>query len=218
MTPVLAVALAAGIVGGGTPAALGLLVLAWTAPVPALVVVAGSVLLAARRPGRRGRSDPGSEASRIVALSGELRGGATLRSALGTLSPDVARLAVAGRPVAELAAAVEEALPNHGRLVSSVTLLADRLGGSVAALFEELAAVALDADDLARELRVAAAPAYVQGAIVGGLPLLALVRLLVSGDVGATGSPVAAAAAAVGVVLVAAGVLTVAVLVRRSSR
>jgi len=216
VTPALAVALAAGIVAGGAPAVLGLLVLAWTAPVPALVVVAGSVLAAAR--GRRGRSDAGSEASRIVALAGELRGGATLRSALGTLSPDVARLAVAGRPVAELAAAVEEALPSHGRLVASVTLLADRLGGSVAALFEELAAVALDADDLARELRVAAAPAYVQGAIVGGLPLLALVRLLVSGDVGAAGSPVAAAAAVVGVVLVSAGVLAVAVLVRRASR
>lgn len=206
-----AVALAAGMAAGVPFPVLGLLALAWWAPVPALV--AGGAFLVARRPRDRG---PGSEASRIVALAAELRAGATLRAALGALSPSAGRLAAAGRPVDEVVAAVGEALPRHGALVGAVTALSDRLGGPVAPLFEELALAALEADELDREVRVATAPAYVQGAIVGGLPLVALARL--AGGLSETSGPAAAVSVAVGVTLVLAGVVTVAVLVRRATR
>lgn len=216
MTPGLAAGLAAGLIGGIPPLVLGIIALAWSAPLPALVLLTGAAVI-----GARGRSaEPSSEAARIVALASELRGGATLRSALGTLSTPLARLALAGRPVEELVAAIEEALPRHGQMVGAVALLADRLGGSVAVMFEELAVAALEVDELAREVRVATAPAYVQGAIVGGIPVLALVRLVASGGLGALAAsgPAGSAVAVAGVGLISLGVVTVAVLVRRSIR
>lgn len=216
MTPGLAAGLAAGLIGGMPPLVLGIIALAWSAPLPALVLVTGVAFI-----GSRGRNpEPSSEAARIVALASELRGGATLRSALGTLSAPVARLSLAGRPVEELVAAIEDALPRHGQMVGAIALLADRLGGSVAVMFEELAVAALEVDELAREVRVATAPAYLQGAIVGGIPLLALIRLLASGGLGvlAASGPAGTAVAVAGVGLISLGVVTVAVLVRRSIR
>lgn len=215
MTLSVILAVAAGVAAGVPFPVLGLLATAWWAPVPALALAAAGAFSGARRsPGK----EPGSEASRIVSLAAELRAGATLRAALGTLSPVVGRLAAAGRPVDELVDAVGEALPRHGALVGAVTVLADRIGGSVAPLFEELAVAALEADELDREVRIATAPAYVQGAIVGGLPLVAMVRLVASGAVSEASGAGTVVAVAVGVALVAAGVVAVAVLVRRATR
>lgn len=216
MTPGLAAGLAAGLLAGVPLAVLALLAVAWSAPLPASALVAGGAAVAVRRRRRM----PRSEAARLVAIASELRSGASLRASIGTLSARLARLALAGRPVGELVPEIESALPRNGALVGTVVALADRLGGSVASMFEELAVQALEADELARELGVAAAPALLQGVIVGGVPVIALVRLVISGRLVelASSGPAGAALVLVGVGLVLVGVGTVAALVRRSAR
>lgn len=215
--------LAWGLVSGVHPVVLALAAAAVLAPLPtaALVSIAAAWM-------RWPRTAPplDSEAGVLVALAGELRAGASLRQAVAAVAgehpalAEAARLAAIGRPMGEVAAAVELSLPTHGRPAAAALRLAHRVGGAPAALFDELAVQALDADEMRNELKAAVSPALLQGAVVGGIPALALIWMATTGrlvEVAGSG-PVGAAMVTLGAGLVLLGSLTVAGLVWRAAR
>lgn len=97
-------------------------------------------------------------------VASELRSGATLRSALlaSARSLDVAIRSTDPddlAPVDAVAAAVVSELPALSPELESVVQASARSGGAVADLFDELSAITIAQNEIAREVRVASAPA-----------------------------------------------------------
>ncbi len=167
--------LAAGLASGISPLRLALLALVRFQPEAASVTVLG--LCAPGWLARRGA--PNREVVFFQGVAAELRAGAGLRGALAAASqrtPDLAldgvrRLAEIGRPIEEVAAVLSKALPVHGRLAAAAVGAAGRSGGSVAGLFDRLALISVEDEELAKETRTAAVQGKLSALIVGGLPL-----------------------------------------------
>ncbi|GIU91177.1 MAG: hypothetical protein KatS3mg011_0083 [Acidimicrobiia bacterium] len=201
---------------------LGLAAGAYWWPAPTAVIVGVLSLRSLRS--HPDRTAPDSEI--LVALASELRAGQSLRAALAAVGEghprfgEPARLAAQGRPMAEVADAVETALGDAGRLAAAAFRLAAEVGGAPARLFEDLAVQVLDSEELDRERRAATAPALLQGMVVGGLPLLLLVWMLADGRLAALAASSLAGAVivTVGSSLTLAGVASTAYLVRRATR
>lgn len=197
---------------------LGTVVLAPWAAVPlAMLLLAYGV--AKNRAGHRD-----DEVLAMVALAGELRAGQSLRSAVAALAirdrsfEKASRLAMAGRPMNEVAEAMGEATGRFGQIVSTAFRVAGDSGGGAARTFEQLAAQAMAIDDLEREEKAAAAPAMAQAVIVGGVPALVLGAMLVGGRIGETFSsgPVQAFSVGVGSLLVVVGIAWVSLVAWRA--
>ena len=97
-------------------------------------------------------------------VASELRSGATLRSALLTSarSLDIAIRSTDPddlAPVDAVAAAVVSELPALSPELESVVQASARSGGAVADLFDELSAITIAQNEIAREVRIASAPA-----------------------------------------------------------
>lgn len=212
--------LAAGLLAGLPWWAAAALGLGMAAPAPALVGVlglaAGSWVLA-RPPQRRGE-----EQQFLHAVAGELRSGSGLRGALAAAANrhptlglgGLLRLLAAGRPLTEVSTQLAEGLPRHGRLAVAALRVASTTGGRTAAVFDGLALLAAEDDELARERRAATAQARASAAVVAGIPLGWVLVTVVSGRL-PVGSPVALGLSAVGLSLVLAGVAMVVWLLRR---
>lgn len=200
---------------------LGALAAMWVAPIPA---AAALLLVGARRPPERPRRP--EPVMLLVRLAAELRSGSTLRGALvGVLGPatghdQAVRLAASGRPLAEVAQALELSFGAYGRITSAAVRLSGSVGGSVAPVFEQLAAHVVSLDELARERRAAAAPGLLQAGLVGGVPAAGLMGMLASGRWIELASSGGASTVVVvgGSVLVLAGIGWVAAIVRRAGR
>ncbi len=138
--------------------------------------------------GRR-RYDVAAEATLLQGIAAELRSGSSLRHALSAASvrePDLplahaVRLAHAGLPLDQVAAALGRGLPKLGRLAASATRVAAATGGRMADAFEGLAALAYEEAALVRERRTAAAPARISAWIVGGIPVVYLLFAAATG-------------------------------------
>jgi Flp pilus assembly protein TadB len=94
----------------------------------------------------------------------ELRSGATLRSALlsaaKSVEVDTSSIDAGGlAPIDAVAAAVVDELPSLSPELESVVQASARSGGAVADLFDELSATTIAQNEIAREVRVASAPA-----------------------------------------------------------
>ena len=130
-----------------------------------------------------------SEASFFHAMASELRSGSSLRLALGGaaarqpgLGLDLAvRNAAAGQPAEFVAAELSSRLPQNGRLAGAAFELASHTGAQAADVFETLASGAAEFDELARERATLTAQARLSAAVVGGLPVLLIVGLVVTG-------------------------------------
>ncbi len=200
--------------------------LAWGAPVPLLGLAAATVfapwvvlpamVVAAAVLGRR----KPVRTSVAVEIAAQLRSGHTLRRAVtiaaaGAGLEGVRRLALAGMPMDRVA----DELAGSGaetQMVAAAVRMADRSGGRSAAVFDALGLAALDAEALRRERVAAAAPALLAAGIVGGLPLIYVGFLVVSGRLAAlvaAGGPVAVFTVS-GLGLVTLGVAAVAVQAR----
>lgn len=224
MIAALLLAAAAAVGGPALELAAGLVV--WRHPGPSGLVLVGLAGWSLRS--RRGRGRRSPEVAQLVALAAELRAGESLRlavAALGEPGPGsqlatARRLALAGRPIEEVAEALEQAFGRYGRMVGAAVRLAHHTGGSAAPLFDRLALQAMEADDLARERRLAMAPALTQGVVVGGIPLAALAWMVVDGRYAEllSAGPVQAGMALAGAGFLLAGLGAVAVLVWRSGR
>lgn len=207
---------AAGLALKVPPLHFGLVALAHVAPLPALAILAG-LLVHARR--KELASAPSSELLRE--LSASLRAGLSVRSAVlasgaGRVGERAVRMARLGAPLEEVAGAMRY-VPVE---LVSLLGLAGRVGGSVAGALDVLAAEEDRAAEDRREVRAAAAPMLLQAAVVGGLPVVAVIYRALDGglmrDI-SEGGPVAVAAVS-GMVSIAAGLWWLARLVKRASR
>jgi tight adherence protein B len=220
---VIAVLLAIALVAGVPWPIVGLLLVGVGSPAVAVaaLVAIGFGPLATRRTGRAADDD---QAVWLASVGSELRGGASLRSALVAAADRVprldlarvVRLAQAGAPYAELASAVDRDVP--GRIAVGPALrLAGASGGKAAAVFDRLAAQAWEDVASLRERRTLTAQARLSIWVVGSLPVVAVAVL------GATGrlsrllavGPAGVVVMAAGLGLEVIGVLAVAVLLRK---
>ncbi|HUO45268.1 MAG TPA: type II secretion system F family protein [Acidimicrobiia bacterium] len=214
----------AATVGGAFPLVPGmLLVLGWSHPHLALpLILVGSGLA-------RGSARAGGEAELVTfhrVIASELRAGLSLRLALAAACSSVpgldlglaGRLAVAGRPLEEVARALST---NEELRPAAVALrVAGSTGGSVVGVFDALTAEAVDEEDLRREQRSLTVQARLSITIVGGFPLLILAFQVGSGEMGRLLELGVAGAVmvAMGVLLLLAGLVCVLFLLRRTWR
>jgi tight adherence protein B len=168
------------------------------------------------------------EGAFLQAVASELRSGSAVRTALADAADRVpalplaqaGRLGRAGRPLDEVAAAVEAALPRHGPLTAAAVRIAGQTGGRVAETFDELALIAGEDMELRGETRAATAQARLSAWIVGGIPVGYLAYSVASGKLSAlvdTGT-IGVAVLGVGGALLVAGVIAVATIVGRTQR
>jgi Flp pilus assembly protein TadB len=171
----------------------------------------------------RSRSRPTAKATLFCeAVSGELRSGASLRLALENASvsveaPGLARLCRGGASFPDLATAVRREFGEIGVEAATVIEHASRLGGPVAPLFDEIAALALARVELTHEVAMATAPARATAYVLLGAPILALGWVLSTGRIGTyldTSSQ--RLSVILGLVLAVAGVSVAVVIARRS--
>lgn len=192
--------------------------LLWPIPTALLLlaVVARSSLVEARSE----PVDPGVAA--VIAVAAELRSGAPLRSALasGVFGPRVASAASTGRSFAQVPASAYERFGTHAPTVAATLELAVRDGGPAAEMFESLAAVMLDAERTRRERRAAMAPAVLQAVVVGGIPVILLAQMTLSGRLLASLSAGGGLAIVtiVGIGFTITGVVAIAAMVSRGAR
>lgn len=185
------------------------------APIPTVVVV-GLLLTRVRR--RKVRPVLGVDAAALLGVLASLQAGATLRSGLASLSPEVDRLVAVGSSTAALADAVARALPEQGSVAAAAVRMLDRAGGPAAPVLEELAAQASETMRIRREVRAAVAAPVLQGAIVGGAPLVVLISLVVTGGFARNLAASAAHAVTVtaGALMTVLGVAWVVAIVRKA--
>lgn len=156
---------------------------AWLFPIPAALFV---VLLMIRGLRRDDSQPMGTEAAAMLDVVASLQSGHPLRTALATLSPAVDRQVAAGAPTERLADAVAGSLEELGVETAAAVRLLDRAGGPAVGVFAHLAAHAAESVRIRREVRAAVAAPVLQGVVVGGAPLCALLYLVVSGQLGTT--------------------------------
>ncbi len=171
----------------------------------------------------RSRSQPSTRSTVFCeAVSGELRAGSSFRFALERAadsvgSPGVASCCREGAPISEVADAVRREFEDVGVELATVISHGSRIGGPVAPLFDEMAALALARVEVLHEVASATAPARATSFVLLAAPALAVGWVLFSGRLGsylATTSQ--RASALIGLALVALGTVIAATLLRRS--
>jgi Flp pilus assembly protein TadB len=132
--------------------------------------------------GRRRQSAAFDEVRFLSAISADLRSGASVRSAIGAAAGNehvgslqtARRLAMAGAPLGDVAV-VLEGLAVNGRSVAAALRVIEAAGGRSADVFAGLADRAMAEVDRRREQRALTTQVRLSAAVVGGLPILALV-------------------------------------------
>jgi Flp pilus assembly protein TadB len=182
-------ALGLAILAGVHPLAVGVVALALVRPGWFLTAAVGWGLVWHWRARRRAPSPVGGEAAFLQGMAAELRAGASLRAALesaATRAPELAlaqavRLARAGRPAAEVAGAIAEALPENGPMAGLAFRTAASTGAEAAAVLAGLALRAVEEEELGRERRALTAQARFSAWLVGGAALAVPVLLVATG-------------------------------------
>jgi Flp pilus assembly protein TadB len=210
----LATLVAIGVASGAHPALLLIALLAFVEPGWFLVaVVVWSVY---GRWKAKVTTGPRSEAVFLEGMAAELRGGASLRSAIADaaertdldLTP-VVRMARAGRPMGDIAVRLAEHLPINGMVAGPALNLAASAGSSVAGVFDALALRSAEIAEEERERKSLTAQARLSAWLVGGAPAaVACAMFLFGGSVIGRG-PAAATIAVVGFGLQLAGAAVV---------
>jgi tight adherence protein B len=185
----LALLLAGAVAVGSHPIVIAVGAMAALHPGWFLVAVGLWAVLHRRRTAMVGRAQPGDEVAFLHALASELRSGSSLRSAVDAAAESAsrlpldtaARLATAGLPASDVAAAVAGALPVNGRLVGAAFTLAAATGARAADVFEALAIRAAEAGELVRERRAVTAQARLSALVVGLAPVGVAVLMLAGG-------------------------------------
>jgi hypothetical protein len=191
------------------------LVVALLFPIPAAFAVAVHWWRA--RPGLSMRA-----ARFCEAVSSELRAGASLRGGLeeGALSveaPELARLCRAGASLGEIGREARVEFAEIGPELGALLARADGIGGSPAALFDEIGGLALAEVEVAHEVSIASAPARATGAVLLIVPLLAVGWAVSQRDLEPyLRHPAQRAAVLLGLALVVAGLFSSILILRRA--
>lgn len=216
----LAVLLAAAL-WDGRRVVLGMAVLlAFLVPWLGLVAAAGWGALAWMRRDRG--PSPDDEARFLGLIASELNSGASPRSALvmagrqqDAVEPGyLSRLAASGQSGLQISHALREALPLNGRLAGAAWALASEAGAPAAPVIAHLQMRAAERGRLQRERRALTAQARATAWLIAGLPPTLFVFLVITGRVSSGPSvPVAL----IGLALQAAGMVVVALMLRRAA-
>lgn len=127
---------------------------------------------------------------------------------------EAARLARVGRPNEEVAEALRGGLPINGAAAGALVRISAVSGAGVGPALTELAMRALDMQELERMRRVETAQVRLSAWIIGGLPMLVMTALFLTGR-GPSLAGAGLALAIIGALLVSAGAVTSALLFRR---
>ncbi|MGI9648527.1 MAG: type II secretion system F family protein [Acidimicrobiia bacterium] len=182
MAVVLAVVLAAGV----HPGAVGIVAVAYLWPQAFLLMALAYAGYHAHHRSRRRRSLPFQESDFLRGVASEIDAGSSVRQAVMagaarapdlTLAPAI-HLAAAGRPAAQIAARLQEALPVNGRLSAAAYTMVAESGAEASAVFSGLALRAAAAGELERERRVLTAQARLSALLVGGLPVAVTILMI----------------------------------------
>ena len=192
-----------------------------------VAVLLGVLVLVDARRVRKQRGGCSEEAHVLLGVAGELRAGQGVRSAMAAAGQrssrlnfrPVRRLVSSGASLERISQAVKEAMPVHGALTSAALRVADRTGGRVAEVFDSVAALALEEDELRQERRAATAQARTSAVVVVGIPVMVIVYRILSGDLARSLSANALSAflTIAGVTLLALGVAVMLVLIKRAT-
>ncbi len=220
---VIAVVVSLTLVLAPHPAVAAILAFAYLSPGGFLVAAAAWATYHARQRGRLRRRLPAEEADFLRAMAGEIDAGASIRQAVIAAADraptlDLAAMvhvAAAGRPAAEVAGRLREALPLNGRVAAAAYELVADTGGRASAVFAGLAVRASDAGELERERRALTAQARSSAWLVGGLPVGVTLAMALAGR-GPTLAGAGAVVTVLGVALIVTGGAVVALLVRDS--
>jgi hypothetical protein len=118
----------------------------------------------------------------------------------------------------QIALAAKSEFSEIGPELGTLLARADGLGGSPAALFDEIGVLAMAQVEVAHEVSIATAPARTTGAVLLLVPILAIAWALTRGSIeGLLRQPSQRAAALVGFGLVCAGI-TLSMLILRRAR
>lgn len=215
-----ALLVAAGLAAGVDWRLLALAAGAIWAPTPSAVALVGAWMMGRRAETRAGA---GSEVRFAEAVIGELRAGASLRTALRVACAErpgavsiVRRLDV-GQPLDEAIAGLASLLPSIGHLVETAVLVGGG-GGRMLPVFEELMVHAAAHDAAEAEVRTAVAPVRASMVVLIGAPLIYLVWSLATGRLARLlALPGGLWLASAGSGLFGAGIVTMLVLSRRDS-
>jgi Flp pilus assembly protein TadB len=201
-----------------------LMILVWEQPLVAALIMIGVAGSGRWRRPRRPRQDHVADFLRTWAS--ELRAGRSLRAGLVESAranerlglSRVERLAAAGRPLAEVGAAL--AVVRGLAPAAAALAVASHTGGSAVAVFDALAADAVDEASFDRERRELTATARFSVAIVGGFPLVVFAYQLANGQAArlVRSGPIGIGIIGLGSLLLVAGLGTVAGLLRRARR
>lgn len=180
----------------------------------ALVVMVGLVGRSRIRPRRIATIGPAEEAQLFSGIVTELQSGASPRGALAAAAARLnrsdldrmGRLALAGLPFTDIAAALDAAGFASTRVGAALEIV-DLTGGRAADVFATLRDRARAMVDLEREKRALTAQVRISAVVVALLPLAMLTFHLLGGTLGRmiTSGPAGRAVAATGVVMQVAG-------------
>ncbi len=199
--------------------------LAAVQPVVGLVVFVG-IAVASRRSRDAKVAAMDAEAF-YLAVSAELKGGASLRAALsesarrfpGLVGPAVGRHLAAGRPIDEIAQLVAVRLGKSGPLAGAALRVVGESGSPGVEVFAHLGQAAADEAALGRERRTATAQSRLAAGVVASLPVLFTAFALGSGvGAGALESPAGRVLVGWGLALQLSGAAVVLMMLARAAR
>jgi Flp pilus assembly protein TadB len=200
--------------------ALGLSIALWVSPkvgIPVVVALAAVSAVKSRQKRRSARS----ESAFLRSLAGAMLAGSTMREAIQqseafAVSPLARRLCALGVPMADIGAEVRPNLPATGEAFAVLMSMSDLTGGSATGSMHLLADLANEAEQQARDGRVAAAQAKFSAVVVGFLPLVIAVGLVVVRGVPDPGGAVVVLPMVAGATAMVAGAVMVFVIAQKA--
>ena len=171
---------------------------------------------------RTGKRSTTTSALFCQSVAREMRSGSSLRWAMAAAarSSDVLVLAQqleSGDAIDDLSGIIRDSFPEVGDELVAIAASAAVSGGATASLFDELGDLALMQVEMAEEVRVASAPVRASTAVLVGLPLAYLGFVLSTGRIQLLFAETAQRSfAAVGLVMIGAGLVTSYVMVARA--
>lgn len=220
MTAVISVALAALCILGAPWIALGLSIALWVSPKVGIAVVVALAVAGAVKNRQQRRSAP-SESVFLRSLAGAMLAGATLREAIHQSdSPAVSslarRLCVLGAPMTDIGAEVRPNLLATGEAFAVLMTMSDMTGGSAAGSMHLLADRANEAEQQARDGRVASAQAKFSAVVVGCIPLVIALGLVAVRGVPEPGGAAVVLPMVAGAIAMVVGAIMVFAIARRA--
>ncbi|MDK1019205.1 MAG: hypothetical protein QGD89_07380 [Actinomycetota bacterium] len=152
------------------------------APLAVLVVlVAAGVGMALHL--RRSSDSQETEGGLLRHVAGRVSAGATIRTAIAETDnegvPEQARrLALLGRPMADVSDELSDALPINGVAFRGICAFSEHTGAAIVAALSVLADQADEATELARQRRVALAQTKMSALVVGVVPIVVSAGLI----------------------------------------